>query len=256
MSDTVKSTKKVSETGHVPNLENFGKEIIAVTEYADLYNPSNDLLKILHLQTVQTNAANALQQIIQLETPRSNVLKARMLLFHEMMLYTTRIFCALQASKDVNKVIIQGAQYFVRKIRGERKSAKILNPSPEDAKQISASQHCYFNQAQFFSRFINFVLSQPGYTPNETELLAPAMHDFEASLNQINVDAAEANAPWLLALSDRNEIFYAPTTGLVDIAYAVKKYVRSVKAITPVQYSLISGLRYRRPKKSKKKQLH
>lgn len=66
----------------------------------------------------------------------------------------------------------------------------------------------------------------------------------------------EANAPWLLALSDRNEIFYAPTTGLVDIAYAVKKYVRSVKAITPEQYSLISGLRYRRPKKSRKKQLH
>ena len=256
MSDTVKSTKKVSETGHVPNLENFGKEIIAVTEYADLYNPSNDLLKILHLQTVQTNAANALQQIIQLETPRSNVLKARMLLFHEMMLYTTRIFCALQASKDVNKVIIQGAQYFVRKIRGERKSAKILNPSPEDAKQISASQHCYFNQAQFFSRFITFVLSQPGYTPNETELLEPALQAFEASLHQANVDAAEANAPWLLALSDRNEIFYAPTTGLVDIAYAVKKYVRSVKAITPEQYSLISGLRYRRPKKSKKKQLH
>ena len=131
-------------------------------------------------------------------------------------------------------------------------SAKAKKPSthhPTTPKQISASQRSYYNQAAFFDKFITFILNQPTYIPNEIELQEASHHDFSTQLHAANKATDLSDTPWLNALSARDIIFYTPTTGLVDRALAVKKYVHSVKTITPEDYSQISGLIFTRPNK-------
>ena len=239
------------ETGIIPNIENFDILISSCQGYSSRYNPSNNKIKIPALQTIQTNAGQSILALDDLATPRSNTIAARVTNYVTLPPYCTRIVNALAASEDVDKRIVQVAQTYVRKIRGERKSKKILNPSPTDAKQISASQRSYFNQAEFFHKLITFVLAQPTYAPNETELKEAALTAFHTLLCQLNQDAIDADTPWLSALNTRNQILYAPKTGMIDIALAVKKYVRSVKSITKEEYNQISKLVFTRPKKKK-----
>ena len=52
-------------------------------------------------------------------------------------------------------------------------------------------------------------------------------------------------------MQNRNNAMYADVTGLVDIAAAVKKYVKSVKTITLPEFRQISGLKFTRPRKKK-----
>ena len=241
----------MAETGIIPNLENFDKLISSCIVYDTRYNTSNNLIKIPALQTVQTNALQVVHDVTTQEIPRANVINARQALFVQLPPYVTNIISALSASEDVDKRTIADARVWVRKIRGERRSKKILNPSPEDPKQISASQRSYANQAEFFDTFITFVLSQPNYLPNETELKETALKAFEESLRQANKDAIDADTPWLNAIAARDVVLYATKTGLVDRALATKKYVRSVKAITPEEYAQISGLVFTRPRKKK-----
>jgi len=183
--------------------------------------------------------------------PRTNTINARQELYTEMQKHTTRIIDALIASEDVTKRTVADAMTYVRKIRGERKSKKKLNPSPEDPKQISASQHSYANQVEFYSKLIQFVLLQPTYIPNELDLQKIYLEDFEEQLRTANSACIAVDTPWLNAIAIRNEILYASKTGLVDRALAVKKYVRSVKTITKEEYKQISGLKFTRPKKKK-----
>ena len=241
----------MAETGIIPNLENFDKLISACIGYDTRFNPANNKIKIPALQTVQTKAQQAVQDVNAEETPRANVINGRQSLYAELPPYVTNIISALSASENVDKRTIADAMVWVRKIRGERRSKKILNPAPEDPKQISASQRSFSNQVEFFDKFITFVLSQPNYLPNEPELQETALRAFEVKLRKANEDAVDANTPWLNALAARDVILYAPVNGLVDLALATKKYVRSVKAITPEEYAQIAGLRFTRPKKKK-----
>ena len=237
------------ETGHAINIENFTIEITACQGYTTRYQPSNSKLKIPHLLSVKTAATTAMQTITAQATPRLNILIARHTLFSDLSKYATRIVCALKSSENMDQHTVDYAMTFVRKIHGERKSKKILNPTPADPKQISASQRSYTNQVEFYSKLINFVLVQPTYLPYETDLQETALTTYETQLHNANTAAIDVNISWNNALIARNQILYAPKTGLVDLALAVKKYVQSVKTITKVEYSLISYLKFHRPPK-------
>jgi hypothetical protein len=241
----------MAETGIIPNIDRFGILISSCTGYGTRYNPSNNKIKLPALETVRTKANQSVLDITAQSVPRDTVINSRFLLFQELPLYVTRIISALIASENVEKVTIADAMVWVRKIRGERKSKKILNPSPTDPKQISASQHSYANQVEFFDQLITFVIYQAVYQPNETDLLEPALRDFETQLRQANKDCVDVNTPYLNALYARDVILYAPVTGLVDLALATKKYVKSVKAISPDEYAQIASLKFTRPRKKK-----
>jgi hypothetical protein len=239
------------ESGHAKNINNFETMINRCLGYDTRFNPANSLLKILALQTVLTNANTAMSNIETQANPRTNAINIRQELFLEMQKLATRVLDALIASEDVTQRTVDDAKTYIRKIRGERKSKKILNPSPEDPKQISASQHSYANQVEFYDKLIQFALTQPNYIPNETDLQKIYLEDFETQLRTATSNCIALDTPWLNALAARNDILYAPKSGLVDRALAVKKYVRSVKDITFEEYKQISGLKFTRPRKKK-----
>ncbi len=244
-----KSMSSTSETGHAVNYNNFNILIARCTGYSTRYNPSNTLIKLASLQSVYSSAGNALQHIVQFKPAWDNAINSRQQLFADMVKLATRIINAFDASEDVTDEQVNDAKTIIRKIRGERKSKKNLNPGPDDPVQISVSQQSYANQVFHFGELVGIVTAVPTYTPNETELQSANLVLFLDSLNTANQTVATTQQPYLDAVTERNTVFYAKKTGLVDLALEVKKYVKSVQTITPTEFKQISGLKFSRPRK-------
>jgi hypothetical protein len=169
--------------------------------------------------------------------------------FNAMEKFVTKIINAFNATEDITDKDVEDAMVFVRKIRGQRKSKKVLNPNPDDPQQISASQQSYAQQLQHFESLINLVKSFPAYVPNETDLIPTALDTYYTDLKATFDNSVAATTPYLNALLARNKILYEKKTGLVDVALESKNYTQSVSAITPPEFRLVSGIKFSRPKK-------
>jgi len=240
-----------SETGHAVNVANLNTMISRLQVFGSRYNPTNNLIKIPNLQNVYIGSSSSIVAAGLSKPPYINSVNARQLLFGDMEKLSSRVLNALDATQNVSDLVVEDAKTIIRKIRGKRKIAKILNPGPEDPIQISASQQSFTQQAEHFADLIALVASVPTYNPNEAELQNGALSTFLAQLKNANLAVLNATTPYLTALQNRNTVIYAPDTGLVDLAQEVKKYVKSVKTITLTEYRKISGLTFTRLKKQK-----
>lgn len=238
-----------SETGHAVNYNNFNTLIARVTGYGIRYNPTNALIQIPNLQTVYAAVGTGIQHVVQTKPGWSNTVNARQQVFLDMEKYATRIINAFDATEAVTDAQVKDAKTALRKIRGERKSKKILNPGPDDPIQISASQLSFANQVLHFGELVGMVTAEPTYAPNETDLQGPNLLIVLNSLNTANQTVATAEQPYLDALTERNTALYAPKTGAVDRALELKRYVKSVASITKEEYKQIAGIKFSRPKK-------
>ena len=235
-----------SETGHAVNYNNFNTLIARVTGYGIRYNPTNTLIQIPNLQTVYTAVGTGIQHVVQYKPGWSNAINARQQVFLDMEKFATRIINAFDATEAVTDAQVKDAKTALRKIRGERKSKKILNPQPGDPVQISASQQSFANQVMHFGALVGLVTAEPTYIPNETELQGANLVIVLGGLNTANQNEATAQQPYLDALAERNAVMYTAKTGLVDLAQEVKKYVKSVSTITKEEYGQILGLAFRK----------
>lgn len=257
MAKKTTNKKSVSETGHAKNVANFNTLISRIQNFGTRFNPSNTNIKVTNLQTVYTNASSSLPAVTNAKPAYTNAVNARQLLFADMEKLSTRVKNALASSQNVTNLLIADANTIIRKIRGDRKDKKIINPPSPDTssldihKQISASQQSYDQQVESFAKIVSLVASVPTYTPNETELKNTALNTFLAQLKSANLAVVSATTPYLAAIQSRNDILYTPVTGLVDLALATKKYVKSVKSITLTEYRQISGIEFTRPRKKK-----
>ena len=240
-----------SETGHAVNFNNFNTLISRCTGYGARYNPTNTLLKITNLQSVYTATGTGLQHVVQTKPNWDNAINNRQQLYTDMEKLATRIINAFDTTQAVTEAQVKDAKTIIRKIRGERKSKKNLNPGPDDPTQISASQQSFANQMFHFGELVGMVSAEPTYLPNETELQQANLVIFLDSLNNANQTVTSVQQPYLDALTERNNALYAPKTGLVDLALAVKKYVKSVNTISLTEFRQISSLKFSRPRKKK-----
>lgn len=240
-----------SETGHAVNVANLNKMISRLQGYGARYNPTNNLIKIPALQTLYTNSNNSLTAINTVKSTYIDAVNDRQEIFQAMEKLATRIINAFNATQAVTDKMVDDAKTIIRKIRGARKSKKILTPSPDDPNQISTSQQSFTQQLEHYSKLIALVASEPTYNPNETELKNAQLNTFKTQLTTANNNAINATTPYLQAIENRNKTLYTAKTGLVDVAQEAKAYVKSVAAITLPEFRQISGLKFTRPKKKK-----
>jgi hypothetical protein len=243
--------KTIHETGQAKNVANFSTLISRCQGYGLRYNPTNNLIKLPNLINVKNSAAAALVTVNSSKSVFIDAVNARAPLFQSMEKLSTRAKNALAATENVDDSTVIDAMTFIRKIRGARKDKKILNPKPEDPKQISASQQSYDQQVEHFNKLVSLLTSVTAYNPNETELKPSSLHTFELQLRTANDTVVSSATSMLNAIQGRNVILYAPKTGLVDLAYEAKKYVKSVSTILLEEYRQISGLKFRRPPKKR-----
>ena len=118
----------------------------------------------------------------------------------------------------------------------------------EETKKYSVSQMSFVMRAENFGKMIIMLKAEPLYQPSSDDLKIPALEALFDLLLQFNNSVSIIFPAYKKALFDRNTLFYAPETGLVDIALSVKEYVKGEYGIKTQAYASIKGLRFMRKK--------
>jgi hypothetical protein len=242
---------KISETGHAKNVANFGTLITVVKGFKTAYNPSKQTITLAALNTLKTKADAAMANVNTMQGAYSTAIAAREKAFEPMSKLSTRIINSLR-STDAPKQVIKSAEALVRKLQGQRatpkKTTEELAASEAEGttiKQVSSSQMGFDNRINNFDALIQLLITIPEYAPNEADLKTATLTTYLQSLQASNATAVGAETNLANARIARNEVLYLPSAGLVDVAAAVKLYVKSVFGATSAQYKQVSALTFK-----------
>lgn len=244
-----------SETGHAKNVANFEDMISFCTGYGGNYNPSKPAIQLPSLTMLHSNAQIAIANVNSANTAFINATNARQISFANLKPLATRLVNALDAT-DASDELVKDAKTLNRKVQGSRKGKDTkpeTPPTPPDTaaedKKISVSQQSYDSLIENLGRLGELVASEPTYMPNEPDLQIPALQAFHNNLKATNTAVINATTAISNARIARNQILYAPKTGLYDIAMEVKKYVKSVFGATSPEYKQVSKIKFTKPRK-------
>ena len=243
------------ETGFIQNVANFETLISYITAFGTDYNPSKNRLTIPELQKILSEAKASLNAVNVAFSAHSNASAARESAFEPLSKLITRANNALKAT-DTTTQVDDSAKTLVRKLQGTRASAKLtdeekkaLEAEGKSTTQISTSQMGFSDRLENFDKFITLLSSIPDYAPNEEDLKIASLSALLDSLKTKNSDALPTEVQLSHARIARNEIQDRPLTGLVDLAFDAKVYIKSVFGATSPQYKQISKLAFKKQKK-------
>lgn len=239
------------ETGHAKNMTNLESLITSIIALGTSYNPSRDSIKLTVLQTLLNESKDSLNTVNIAQAAYSNAVAARKDAFKPFSQLITRVYNSLKAT-DTTIQVDQSARTIVQKLQGRRASAKIteeekkaLEAEGKEVNQISASQMSFDSRIENFDKFIMLLSSVPFYNPNEEELKIETLKALYNQLKEKNTDVILATIQLSNSRITRNKILYKENTGLVDIAFDSKTYIKSVFGATSPQYKQVSRLYFK-----------
>jgi hypothetical protein len=242
---------KISETGHTKNVANFEELINIVISFGPAYNPSRDSIRPAALQTVLLDAKKSMDDYHNTASHYTLAAAERETAFEPTNKLTTRMLNALKATGTTSKVD-DTAHSLARKIKGERAtaikevaSAAAGETTDAETKHISSAQTGYDNRLDNFDKFIIHLQNIPNYTPNEIELQPRSVRIKWEDMKQKNNQAKQTALALSSARITRDKVLYQPITGIIDLAFDVKTYVKSLFGATSPEYRLISGLEFK-----------
>ena len=242
----------ISEVGHAKNVANFEDLIAYCTAYGSTYNPSKISLQLLSLNDLHTTAQTEISNVITSKNTFDTATGDRQLTFEPLKPLATKIFNYLSVT-DASVQIIADAKTINNRIQGKRAGSVNTNPIPEEGGEsqtntVSVSRQSYDSLTENFAALVDLVSSVESYIPNETELTTISLNNYLIELQTANTNVINAEVAYSNARISRNSVLYSENTGLVDIAFDVKKYVKAIFGATSPQYKQISGIKFTKPK--------
>ena len=241
-----------SETGCIQNVANFETLISFITAFGTAYNPSKNSLTIPELQKILSESKVSLSTVNVAFSAHSNASAARESAFEPLSKLVTRANNALKAT-DTTTQVDDSAKTIVRKLQGTRASAKLtdeekkaLEAEGKSSTQISSSQMSFDDRIENFDKFITLLSSIPNYAPNEEDLKITSLSALRDDLRTKNTEVLPTEVQLSNARIARNEIQDRPLTGLVDIAFDTKVYIKSVFGASSPQYKQVSKLEFKK----------
>lgn len=237
-----------NETGHARNIQRLQEMIAFITSWGAPYNPSNHTITLAALNSKLAASIASVDALDVMIPPYKFSVNHRENKYKRLKPLSTRIINFYE-SCGTEKNNVDDAKSLKRKIDGKR--AKAIKNAPntpvdESLAAVSASQQSYTQLAEHFENLVLLLSGDPTYAPNETELEITELENYRDELKDANLGVIEAVPPVSNARAARNDVMYADTTGLVDIAALVKKYVKAAFGTGSSQYAQIKGLRFRK----------
>ncbi len=238
-----------SESGHEKNIAAFKTIINTCEGYGADYNPVAENLKLANLQIQLADMQQAQTELVKKQAKLSTAIDERTKAFTQLKPLTTKITNALSVS-GVDTLTVQTAKTITRKIFGKRaaKPAEPGNPETAQNTSISVAQLSFTNQVAHFNKLLELLAEIPQYNPNESPIQLAQLQSYSNQLQAINDTLMQVNNDFANAKINRDTQLYGTATGLVDTAYNIKAYVKSIYGPQNPKYKLISGIELTRKK--------
>lgn len=240
-----------TETGHAKNVANFDVLISFITSYGTEYNPSKTSIKIPALQSLSADAKTAISEVHAALSANSKAITAREASFEPLGKLVTRVLNALNAT-DTTPQVDDNARTLVRKIQGKRATPKKTDEEKDAlaaegiiVKEISASQMGHDNRLDNLDKLVKLLESIELYAPNEEDLKISGLTKLLTDLTAKNTAVVASTTHLSNSRVLRNGILYKTDSGVVDIALAVKHYIKSLYGTTSPQYKQVGRLGFK-----------
>ncbi|MDR1563200.1 MAG: hypothetical protein LBS54_09020 [Dysgonamonadaceae bacterium] len=238
------------ESGINTNAANFGKVTGICITFGPAFDPANPLIKVAAQQELLARVRHAINDVDYAKPLAERAESDRFDKFAALPLLATRIQAAAIVL-ELPAMVIENIKEIVRKIRGKRKKAlkpESFSVGNEPKKHISVSQVSFAEQIEHFTQLVMHVSTQPEYVPKEADLKVTALNAFLQSLGIANDAANSALQTLADARKVRNDLLYAPETGMIDVAMKVKQYVKSVFGANSPEYKEVWHIKFERRK--------
>ncbi len=237
--------KSKSEVGHAKNVANLNDLISFVDSYGAAYNPTKTGLKLPALQQLAIDAQTDLTNVINKGVAYNHTVNDRGEAFATLPGFATRVMNSLKAT-DASPELIKDAQGFNRKLQGGRAKPKPpVDPNATPPSSNSISQQSFDQKVQHFQALIAVVASEDSYEPGEDDLKVDGMNVRLAEYVAKNNEVDTAFTALSNARVARNKTLYKSSIGLVDVAKAVKNYVKSVYGAKSPEYAQVSPISFK-----------
>jgi hypothetical protein len=239
------------ESGMSTYIGHFRQLIDVCIGFGGAYNPQAFNLRVQNLEYQISAVQSAVNLVDSLLPSYVTAESARREKFDRLFPLATRV----QATAIVLQLppaIITHIKEVVRKIRGKRskqlKPEDITGTNDETIKHISVSQTSFNEEIEHFNQLLDLVASQPAYAPMEEDLSLPSLYALLSELRMTNDAVMAAITPLTTARQQRNESLFAPKTGMIDTALAVKEYVKAVFGAKSPEYKEVNHIKFKNRK--------
>lgn len=253
----------ISEVGHGKNVANLEDLTSLCVGFGVTYNPSNVNLKVPALNALKASGDGVMLSVKSAYSALKNATNERELAFEPLKTLSSRVLGALKSS-GASKLSIKDGQTLNNKIQGRSKkktgdetetetAEKAIavpgdNAVPDEnvvKKEHSTSQQSFDSRMEHLTDLVTLVAAIPAYNPNEVDLKITGLNATAANLKAKNTAVINAFTVYTNALAARNKVLYGEGTGLVDIAKAVKDYVKSVYTAGSPQFKAVNKISFR-----------
>jgi hypothetical protein len=221
----------MAETGHVKNVENLKKARDFAVSWGSKYAPSNPNLSINNINTLITDAEEAINEVHINKTPYRNATATCEEAFAPLSRLVTRIVKTLKAS-GISDSIIEDAQTYSRKIQGRRKIVKKDNENStttanEAHTTYSVSQMSRTQRIENLDALHLLIDAQEFYKPNEKELKVSSIEALSTELKAKTQEVGTTFISFSNSLNTRDTILYDNEVNVVAIGKLFKIYVEA-----------------------------
>jgi len=237
------------ETGHAKNVAIFQDLISFCKGFGATYNPSSENLKLAALNPQLAAAKAALQAVQTSKAVYDTATNEREIAIANLKPLSTKIINAM-VSAMINSQTVDDARTVLNKIHGKRAkkvvvpSAQAIAEGAEPVRTASTAQGSYDKLVDHFSQLIEILKVTPKYSPNENELKVTTLSAQLEDMRDKNLAVSNAWTDISNARINRNNVLYAKETGMVDVAQAVKVYMKSVVGPKNPKYKQLTGLQF------------
>ena len=230
-----------SETGHAKNVDNLGLLISNIASYGDRYKPTNPSILLEALKKMEADGRAAVLAVNDAMPIYSRATIERDNAFAPLGQLVTRSLNSLRASSSSEETD-EAASAIVRKIRGNRTTAKAAATTDVKVATVSTSQQSYDSVLDNYERYVQYIAATPEYAPNEDDIKLPALKALAVELRAKNTACNNAKVAIDNARMARNRVLYTPLTGLVDVALDAKTYIKSLFGATSPEYKQVAKI--------------
>lgn len=119
-------------------------------------------------------------------------------------------------------------------------------------RNVSNSQQSIGQLIDNFETAVKILELVPDYTPNEPELSVAYLQDYVLQMKKAQVEVEIQHNAYSKALDIRDEVFYAPINGLVDVVDEAKNYIIGVFKFNSPEFRHVRAIHFRKFKRRKK----
>lgn len=241
-----------NETGHYKNVANLNLLIGYITSYGANYAPTKGTIKIENLQALYQAGQDNVEAVQTAKNNYSQKVDEREEAFKNIKTFSTRVVANLSGT-NVSEQTIKDSKSINAKIQASKASKPKINPdNPETvdptAAAHSTSRQSYDSLYENFNDMVSLLKIAPGYDTNHAEFQIDGLTAFAQKLKTTNEKINDAVVEVTNKRTQRDNLLYAPTTGLVDAALEAKKYIKGLFGATSPQFKTVNSINFKNNK--------